>query len=305
MYRLNLTMLDIYLRIKAGYPDVDCMFSDDNAGNLVFRIRLQRDAKSGSVVSEDIIAELKAFEHNLVHNLLLKGMKGIKKVSMHNKTLQRFLHEKDQFVRVSEWVLDTDGTNLQEMMANPNVDPYRTRSNDVWEIYDVLGVEAARNALYREIMDVGDGLNYRHVSLLLDTMSNRGTLMSVDRHGINRGDVGPLAKSSFEETTDILIKASAFSEYDHINGVSANIMLGQLPPCGTGDSEILFDEDKFRMLYSAKAPVSQASQIREVLEEDEAPAPDPCGYTAIAFQYNIPQTNGVSRQLPSAQVQFT
>ena len=82
-------------------------------------------------------------------------------------------------------------------------------------------------------------------------------------------------------------------------------MLGQLPPCGTGDSEILFDEDKFRMLYSAKAPISQASQVRTVSEEDEAPAPDPCGYSAIAFQYNIPETNGVSRHLPTAQVQFT
>jgi len=66
--------------------------------------------------------------------------------------------------------------------------------------------------------------------------------MSIDRHGINRGDIGPLAKSSFEETTDMLINASIFAEYDKVNGVSANVMLGQQPPCGTGDCKILIDE---------------------------------------------------------------
>jgi DNA-directed RNA polymerase beta' subunit len=80
-------------------------------------------------------------------------------------------------------------------------------------------------------------MNYRHMSLLIDTMTYKGQLMSIDRHGINRGDIGPLAKSSFEETTDMLINASIFAEYDKVNGVSANVMLGQQPPCGTGDSK--------------------------------------------------------------------
>ena len=86
-------------------------------------------------------------------------------------------------------------------------------------------------------------MNYRHMSLLIDTMTYKGQLMSIDRHGINRGDIGPLAKSSFEETTDMLINASIFAEYDKVNGVSANVMLGQQPPCGTGDSKILIDEE--------------------------------------------------------------
>ena len=95
-----------------------------------------------------------------------------------------------------------------------------------------LGVEAARKALVLELDNViGEGaINYRHVSLLVDTMTNRGQLMSIDRHGINRSDVGPLAKCSFEETTDMLVNASIFSEYDQLNGVSANVMLGHKAP---------------------------------------------------------------------------
>ena len=88
-------------------------------------------------------------------------------------------------------------------------------------------------------------MNYRHLSLLIDTMTYKGQLMSIDRHGINRGDIGPLAKSSFEETTDMLVNASIFAEYDNVNGVSANVMLGQQAPCGTGDTQILLDEELF------------------------------------------------------------
>ena len=98
---------------------------------------------------------------------------------------------------------------VNSIRSNPNIDPVRTYSNDIYEIYEILGIEAARNALYREFMEVvGDGsINYRHMSLLLDTMTNRGNLMSVDRHGINRGDVGPLAKSSLMETRTVLLVA--------------------------------------------------------------------------------------------------
>lgn len=298
MYRLGLSMTDIYLRIQgAYYQHVECLFSDDNAPELILRIRLTPDAVK-DVDKDDTVAALKAMEHNLVHQVLLKGMRGIKKVSMRLKTRDaRSVTEdeynamEDRFDKVAEWMLDTDGTNLVEILANPNIDATRTRSNDVWEIFRTLGIEAARNALYQEFADVvgEDALNYRHMSLLLDTMTNRGTLMSVDRHGINRGDggVGPLAKSSFEETTDMLINASIFSEHDRINGVSANIMLGQLPPCGTGDHEVLLDEDAYLQILSERkisGPFSSGfADDAKIPEEIDA-----CGVDAISMPYSIP-----------------
>jgi DNA-directed RNA polymerase II subunit RPB1 len=309
MHNLGITMLDVYMRVHAAYSNtLDCVFSDDNADELIFRVRLSKKAlkenDAEEVDSEDAIAALKAIEHNLNHNILLKGIKGIKKVSMHMKKYEIYDPTKKKMVeghisesydpedvcfkRKAEWILDTDGTNLQDILGNPNVDSYRTHSNDIWEIYHTLGIEAARNALYKEIIEVvgEDSLSYRHVSLLLDTMTNRGTLMSVDRHGINRGDVGPLAKCSFEETTDMLIKASIFSEFDKINGVSANIMLGQLPPCGTGDCDIMLDEERFSELMRERNIKPRTSQV---VQEDVAAEVDPCGYEAIAFQYTLPE----------------
>ena len=152
-----------------------------------------------------------------------------------------------------EWVLSTSGLNLLEIMNFPNVDYTRTHSNDIYEMYNMLGIEVARAVLLNEIREVieasGNYVNYRHLSLLCDVMTNKGSLMSIDRFGINRGNIGPLAKCSFEETTDQLFKASMFGEMDLLKGVSANIMMGQIPPCGTGDSEIILDETKLMDTY--------------------------------------------------------
>lgn len=303
MYRIGLTMLDIYMRINTSYgQSVDCVFSDDNAPELIMRIRLTKDVLK-DIDPDDAIAALKAMEYNLTHSVLLKGLKGIKKVSMRTKTRKRYNVAEDRFDTISEWLLDTDGTNLIDILANPNIDAVRTRSNDIYEIYQVLGIEAARNALYEEFMEVvgSDSINYRHMSLLLDTMTNRGTLMSVDRHGINRGDVGPLAKSSFEETTDMLINASIFSELDHINGVSANIMLGQLPPCGTGDHDVLIDEVEYMKLLKE----SGEARAVAIKMHDEPEPPNiydekrTCGIEEIASKYKTPRKTKAKMSKPN------
>jgi len=315
MYRIGLTMLDIYIKIYNSYSNsIECLYSDDNANQLIFRIRLNNDSVK-DLDKNDAISALKAMEHNIVNNILLKGVKGIKKVSMRLKTKKQWTGslkskdlpdtantDEDHFEKIAEWILDTDGTNLSEILANPNIDSMRTRSNDIYEVYQTLGIEAARNALYYEFMEVvGEGaINYRHMSLLLDTMTNRGTLMSVDRHGINRGDVGPLAKSSFEETTDMLINASIFSEHDKINGVSANIMLGQLPPCGTGDNEILLDETEYIRLLKdmnlTSKPITKPTEIETQYKEA-------CDVKNIAFTYNIPEKQN-KKKFTKQKVQF-
>ena len=305
LLNISLTMIDIYIRLISAYnQQIDCVFSDDNADRLVFIVRLTAEALK-DVDGDDAVAALKAMEYNLVNSVLLKGTKGIKKVSMRPVTTSMFNKDADQFDTVTEWILDTDGTNLQEILANPNIDSTRTRSNDVCEILNILGIEAARNVLHQEFIEVvgADALNYRHMSLLLDTMTNRGTLMSVDRHGINRGDIGPLAKSSFEETTDMLIEASIFSQHDHINGVSANIMLGQVPPCGTGDHNIYIDEKEYVRLIKTYAPADEplADTVADYVTEttsSQLTFQESCSSSALAFTFNVPQKETNTIQLP-------
>ena len=91
--------------------------------------------------------------------------------------------------------------------------------------------------------------------------------MSIDRHGINKSDIGPLSKCSFEETPDVLIKAAIFGELDNCNGVSANIMMGQEVKCGTGFTDVLFDEDLFINSLNESVPNHISKTEKEIDEK--------------------------------------
>ena len=87
------------------------------------------------------------------------------------------------------------------------MDPVRTYSNDICEIFRVLGIEAVRKAVEKELNAVisfdGSYVNYRHLALLCDIMTCKGHLMAITRHGVNRQDLGALMRCSFEETVSI------------------------------------------------------------------------------------------------------
>ena len=281
MYHLGINMQDIYYKIKKHYDEyIECYFSDDNSDELIFRIKLINNEKNNLIDENDIITELKALEQNIIENIIIKGVEGIKKVILLEDKDSKYDSKNGVFENNEEWYMETNGNNLLEILIQKNVDSNRTISNDVNEVYETLGIEAARQVLLNEINEVleGEGVNFRHLSLLVDTMTNRGALLSIDRHGINRSDIGPFAKCSFEETSDMLIKAGMFGEYDKVNGVSANIMLGQIPPCGTGDTEILIDEEKLMNI--------EENEIEKYSELDEGM----CNEENLSFNFNIPSS---------------
>ena len=146
-----------------------------------------------------------------------------------------------------EWTLQTIGVNLMDALLNDYVDETRTYSNDINEINEIFGIEATRDILISELSKILEdyNVNHRHIILLIDLMTYR-TIMPIERHGINRSvDSGPIAKCTFEESTEILVKASTYAETDKMTGVSANIMMGQFPNIGTNSFNVLFDEAKF------------------------------------------------------------
>lgn len=176
------------------------------------------------------------------------------------------------FVPKSEWVLDTDGCNLAAVLCVPEVDPARTTSNDITEVFQVLGIEAVRRALLKEMRAVisfdGSYVNYRHLATLCDVMTQKGHLMSITRNGINRVDRGCLSKCSFEETVEVLMNAAAFAETDHLRGVTENVMFGQLAPFGTGLCDLVIDEDKLKDTNPNFDPAAVALGFHSGLDHD-------------------------------------
>ena len=242
----DITMELLYYKLNMMYSDdISCVYSDDNSNKLIFRIRILKK-KKGDFNKINDLNYIKLLIKNILEKVIIKGVQKLKNISMFKKNKK--VKVEKSYTNKEEWILDTNGINLIDVLQCDLVDTQRTLTNDIYEIYSILGIEAARNLIQYEIRDVisggGSYVNYRHLNLLCDVMTKRGTLMSIDRFGINRDNIGPLAKASFEETTDQLFKASIFGEKDTLSGVSANIMLGQIAPCGTGSVNILLDESK-------------------------------------------------------------
>ena len=150
--------------------------------------------------------------------------------------------------RKDEWIISTEGSNLYGLFSNPLVDKYRTMCNDMWEIYNVFGIEAARQFLIEEYMDVvtsdGSFVNSSHVELLVDVMVYTGTIISISRYGQKKVGCGPMAKASFEESLENFLKAGINGEKESTDGVSASIMLGKMPKTGTGVFDMHLDISK-------------------------------------------------------------
>ncbi len=241
----NLNMVDIHDALILHYKEyINCVYSDDNSGKLIFRLQINLDSDDDDS-SDEIIPLYRAIEKTIL-SMVIKGVNNIQKIYL-MKNKNSVIQADGSMNIEDEWVLDTNGTNLQEILNFEEVDYTRTYSNDINEINDLLGIEATRTQLVKELTEVivfEQYVNYRHISLLADIMTHRGSLMSINRHGINRGDIGPLAKISFEEVPEVLMKSSVHGELDKLTGVSSNIIMGQFPPMGSTYCNIVLDEEK-------------------------------------------------------------
>jgi DNA-directed RNA polymerase II subunit RPB1 len=304
----KLTMDDIHFSIKNSYGnEVSCAFSDYNDDNLVFRLRMEnvsQGKKSGGggggfggsggghkqnpLDQSDHIYMIKTFQDQLLNNIVLRGVKGIKKVML--RKIKNTLTKADGvYTKKDSWVLDTTGTNLIHMLGVDYIDAKRTVSNDIQEVYRVFGIEAARQAIYNELAEVFDDspINYHHVCLLCDRMTVSSSMISIFRHGINSDDIGPIAKASFEETPEMFLKAARHAELDPMRGISANVMCGQEGYYGTSAFQVLVNMDEMMKQEAVEYRHTDANEeIEEAFKANSSVGleTDKCGIPKLAIQ---------------------
>jgi len=296
MFNRNISIQEVVSVIKAQFGgDVNVIYSDYNSQKLVMRIRLSETSKKTKDTAEqlDEFTNLKKFQNKLLNSIVIRGLPGIKAVTFRKD--KQFVEKIDgKYDNIEQYVLDTDGSNFIKVMNHPAVDGTRLYSTNVWDMYEVLGIEATRAVLFNEISGLFEsvGVNYRHLCLLCDVMTRFGKLMSIDRYGINKNDIGTLAKASFEETEKILLKAALFGEMDPVTGVSANIMMGQPIRGGTAFSQILLDDEMLEKLlidvdvdkFKGELEEEEAGDLSR-LEESRTKMMDPCA--SVQFQSNL------------------
>jgi len=165
-----------------------------------------------------------------VHSVILKGIKGIKRVVIRKE-------------ESGEYVLYTEGSTLKEVLAIDGVDATRTRTNNVNEIYEVMGIEAARAALIHEatetLKEQGLNVDVRHIMLVADIMTVDGEVKPIGRHGISGEKASVLARAAFEVTVSHLLDSGMGGDVDELRGVTENVIVGQPIRLGTGNVKLI------------------------------------------------------------------
>jgi DNA-directed RNA polymerase II subunit RPB1 len=233
-------LTEVVAKIRnSGLKILECMHSDASAKKIILRMTFDTNTIKNPT-------QLRFLEEKVL-DTVLTGVDGVGGVHLRKVKNEIIYDEKVAgYTQKEQYVLDVDGTNLYQLMVFPGADGTRTFSNDIHEINDVFGIEAARLAIFEEFSEVfvSEKVNYHHLSVLVDSMTFSGRIVAVNRFGMNKNETGVLARSSFEETSKNMFNAAMGGEYDTMRGVSANIMFGQKPPCGTGFVDILVDESR-------------------------------------------------------------
>lgn len=265
-----------------GNDKVYVQFSDANMVNWVVRLRYLGPLPLSERLNSNKLQAQKSYMQKLQLTLLnevrVSGMPDVTSAVVREREYTEIDSDTGGIVTKKHYYVQTRGTNLGQALLHGCIDFSSSWSNDVQEVQNLLGIEAAVSLLFHEINTVlsfdGTYVNPRHMAMVVGTMTHRGYLMPMSRHGLNRINTGALVRSSFEETTEVLSQASVFGEIDHMKGVTENIMTGQLAPLGSGLCSIITPPQPKDPSKSEKPAIVVTTVTDECMEEqweDEHP----------------------------------
>ncbi len=240
----------LYVRDVMEKSEIDLVNSRVNIYLDEYELRRKK------VTAEEIVAKLKSIKGvdieqngNVIISLTMSNptIKELRKLA--NRVAELHLRGIKDITRVvlrreeDEYVIYTEGSNLKDVLKIEGVDVTRTKTNDIMEIQRVLGIEAARNAIINEIQDTlneqGLIVDVRHLMLVADMMTVDGTVKAIGRHGVSGEKASVLARAAFEITVDHLLQAAVTGEYDELEGIVENVIVGRPVKLGTGMVELV------------------------------------------------------------------
>jgi DNA-directed RNA polymerase beta' subunit len=209
----------------------------DNSDTPIIHIRVNMNGFDKSTLIN--------FKELVLNRIKLKGVEGITNIKSLSYDPHVEFDENGAIQRKNRYVIYADGTSIGDIRYIKGVDLKRTTTNNITEIYRYFGIEAARNALIKEYKVVleanGSGTNYQHWSILVDSMTGTHTMVSVDRHGMDKLNNDPLPSASFEKPVEKFQLAALYRERDSMESVAARIMTGQGIRGGTGLCQLMLD----------------------------------------------------------------
>lgn len=233
LYKFQITLESIAEIIEREFEDVRCVFSPLYMGILDVYFP---DLSEGSTET------LEYLEHTAHGNITATHIAGIKGIENAIFFPLNPLEEHPEGEPIA-YYCETDGTDLLKILKLPFVDSYKTYSNDVWEIYNLFGIEAVGELLVEEFTEILPGIHPSHIKLLTDRMRVSGKLRSITRYTRKNENSSVISKASFEEPLASFSRAALYEEKDDAIGCSASIICGKIPRMGTGMTDFFYDEE--------------------------------------------------------------
>ena len=266
LFNYRLGMEDIAQYIEAEYDDLHCVFSSPSVGQFDIFVdvdSMELPEERICFVDSDNAVEIYLEEcvQPALESMNVCGIQGITEI----------FYSQDK----ADWFCETNGVNsrgistqyinFKNLLALPQVDSDKTVSNNVWDIYEVLGIEAAREFLIDEFMDIMDGINQCHACLLVDRMTHCGSISSITRYTMKKDESGPFGRASFEETMDNFLNAAAQGEIEPTKGVSASIICGKRASIGTGMIDLCIDLERLPKAGGVVSKKVGSKVVKEVV----------------------------------------
>jgi len=189
---------------------------------------------------------LNEFIDEIIDKFKLKGLDSITNIPFNNTERNIAINkETGEIGFEQQYIINTLGSNLIDIRYINGIDLVKTISNDIYDVYKTFGIEVARTRLIRELHiayeSAGHTVSYTNLCVLVDIMTNSGSIMSIDRHGLNKSEIDVLGRASFESTVEQILTAGLFGEVDNMKGVSSRMIGGLVMKGGTGFCDIVLD----------------------------------------------------------------
>lgn len=224
----NMSLELIVTRLRETFPDIYIVYTPENSPKIVLRIYMRNIMFKGAVSTKDIAAV-----RDQAFNTIIRGVDGIIGANV-VKILRNTIDSEGSIVRDDKWGIVTNGTNMNGIFANEFIDKYTVRSDAIQEVYDMLGIEAARQVLISELRSLADSCNHRHYLVYANEMTYTGRVTPIESSGLKvRESSNILLRVGYSAPLVTLEEAAINSAHDSVTGITGPLLMGSTPRIGT------------------------------------------------------------------------
>ena len=286
LFEYKKTLIDFAQTLEMNYSDLYCVYSPDNIGIIDVYVRtesigdiddvivaIKQTKKKGKKNDEDQDTNLLFINDENKDRIYIRDIVIPSILYTHVSGVEHIKKCYYQQDKNKNWVITTKGSNLKEIVKHPLVDPTKLSTNHLWDVYEVFGIQAARNFLRTEFQKLLS-VSGRHLDLLINSMTHSGKPQAVTRYGIDRKQVGALAKVAFEQPFDNFFHSATTAEKEDMKGNSSAITVGRASAMGSGYTQLvdkytnkIIKEDELIYNYQKKFEDLEAQRQEKIRQQ--------------------------------------